>query len=59
MADRPLLTPDVLGQLLAKLDDVMDEAARLRRQVNRQLAEQRRNVQQKLAPPRKRARKVR
>jgi len=59
MADRPLLTPEVLAQLLAKLNDVMDEATRLRRQVTRELSEQRRGVQQKVTPARKRARKVR
>jgi hypothetical protein len=59
MADRQALTPERLAQLLAKLNDVMGEAARLRREVTRQLDEQRRTIQQKLTPARKRARKVR
>lgn len=59
MADRQLLTPERLEQLLAKLNDVMDEAARLRREVSRQLVEQRRGTQQQLTPARRRARKIR
>jgi hypothetical protein len=46
MPDRRLpLTPERLATLLDKLDDVMAEAARLRREVTRQLSEQRRSVQ--------------
>jgi hypothetical protein len=59
MADRPTLTPERLAQLLEKLNDVMGEAARLRREITRQLEEQRRTIQQKLTPARKRAKKVR
>ena len=59
MADRQLLTPERLAQLLEKLNDVMAEAARLRREVSRQLVEQQGTVQQKVTPARKRARKTR
>jgi hypothetical protein len=58
-SDRQPLTPERLAQLLEKLNDVMGEAARLRREVTRQLAEQRHSVEQKLTPPRRRAKKVR
>ena len=54
-SDRQPLTPERLAQLLDKLTDVMDEAARLRREVTRQLSEQRRSVQQKVTPARRRA----
>lgn len=47
MPDRRVpLTPERLATLLDKLDDVMAEAARLRREVTRQLFEQRRGLQQ-------------
>ena len=59
MADRQLLTPERLAQLLAKLNDVMGEADRLRREVSRQLVDHRRMMLQKVTPARKRARKVR
>ena len=59
MPDRQTLTPERLAQLLAKLNDVMGEATRLRREITRQLDEQRRTIQQKLAPARKRVRKAR
>ena len=59
MADRQTLTPDRLAQLLEKLNDVMGEAERLRREISRQLEEQRRSILQKVTPTRKRARKVR
>jgi hypothetical protein len=59
MADRQLLTPERLAQLLAKLNDVMGEADRLRREVSRQLVEQRRAMQQKVTTARKRPRKLR
>ena len=59
MADRQLLTPERLAQLLEKLNDVMGEAARLRREVSRQLVEQRGTMQQKVTSTRKRARKTR
>ena len=59
MADRQLLTPERLAQLLEKLNDVMGEAARLRREVSRQLVEQRGTMLQKVTPARKRAKKTR
>ena len=37
MADRPSLTPERLAELLARLDEVMNEAARLRKDVSLQL----------------------
>jgi len=59
MPDRQLLTPERLAQLLEKLNDVMGEAARLRREVSRQLLEQRGTMQQRVTPARKRVRKPR
>jgi hypothetical protein len=59
MPDRQLLTPARLEELLTKLDEVMDEAERLRREVTRQLDTQSRVVQQSVIPPRKRAAKRR
>jgi hypothetical protein len=48
------LGPDALAILLEKLDSVMVEAARLRREVTRQLSEQRAGQQQRItAPPRR------
>ena len=44
------IAADVLATVLSKLDEVMAEAERLRRQVSRQLAEQRASQQQKLNP---------
>jgi hypothetical protein len=40
-----------LASLLAKLDEVMAEAARLRDEVSRQLSDQRRRQQQRITPP--------
>ena len=37
MADGPALTPERLKELLSRLDEVMNDAARLRSQVSRQL----------------------
>ena len=48
MADDPLLTPERLSELLARLDDVMTDAARLRRQITKQLNDQQRRDQQKV-----------
>lgn len=45
-----------LADVLAKLNDVMAEAERLRRDVTRQLAEQRGSQQQKLSPAPRRKR---
>jgi hypothetical protein len=59
MPDRRELTPERLAQLRDKLDEVMGEAARLRREINRQLDDQRRSVQQKVTPTRKRTPKRR
>lgn len=59
MPDRQLLTPARLEELLAKLDEVMDEAERLRREVTRQLDTQRRDVQQRVIRPGKRSAKQR
>lgn len=49
MSDKPLLTPERLTQLLTKLNEVMAEAERLRREVTRQLGEQRQSLQQKVS----------
>ena len=57
MPDRQPLTPARLEELLTKLDEVMDEAARLRREVTRQLDTQRRVVQQRVTRPARRIRK--
>ena len=48
MPDDTALTPERLSELLARLDDVMNDAARLRREITRQLNDQERRVQQKL-----------
>jgi len=59
MPERPDLTPERLTVLLQKLNDVMTEASRLRREITRQLDDQRRAIQQKLTPTRKKAAKRR
>lgn len=64
MPDRNLLTPERLADLLGKLNDVMSEATRLRREVTRQLDDQQRTVQQTVSqqkdtPGRKRSDKHR
>jgi hypothetical protein len=51
MSDKDLLTPERLSELLARLDEVMTDAARLRRQINKQLTDQRRREQQKVTAP--------
>ena len=48
-----------LAEVLAKLNEVMAEAKRLRRDVSRQLAEQRGRQQQQITPPSKRKRTTR
>jgi arsenate reductase-like glutaredoxin family protein len=54
--DRTPITADHLKQVLERLDDVLAEAARLRKEVIRQLTEQRANQQQHVTPrKRKRA----
>lgn len=59
MADNQLLTPERLSELLTRLDEVMTDAARLRRQITRQLLNQRREQQQKVTVTRKRRAKQR
>ena len=60
MADeRQSLGPEALSALLVKLDEVMVEAERLRREVSRQLAEQRADQQQRITQPTRRARPAR
>jgi hypothetical protein len=59
MADNAPLTPERLSELLARLDEVMTDAARLRRQITRQLSDQRRDDQQKVTVTRKRRQKQR
>jgi hypothetical protein len=59
MAENAPLTPERLSELLARLDEVMSDAARLRRQINRQLSDQRRDNQQKVTVTRKRRQKQR
>ena len=54
MADHSALTPERLSELLARLDEVMAEAARLRRQITRQLSEQHRDERQNVTVPRRR-----
>jgi hypothetical protein len=57
MADeRQTLGPEALSALLVKLDEVMVEAERLRREVSRQLAEQRADQQQRITEPTRRRR---
>ena len=57
MADeRTTLGPEALSALLMKLDEVMVEAERLRREVSRQLAEQRAGQQQRITQPPRRKR---
>ena len=48
MADDTSLTPERLSELLARLDEVMSDAASLRKEITRQLNDQSRRVQQKL-----------
>ena len=51
------LTPERLATLLDKLDDVMAEAARLRREVTRQLSEHRHGLQQTSGSSRRKAKR--
>ena len=53
------ITSDHLKQVLDRLDDVLAEAARLRKEVVRQLSEQRADQQQHLTAARKRKRATR
>jgi len=59
MADNAPLTPERLSELLARLDEVMTDAARLRRQITKQLNERRRDDQQTVTVTRKRRQKQR
>lgn len=54
MADGSPLTPERLSELLARLNDVMADAQRLRREITKQLNDQRRNEQQKITNTRRR-----
>lgn len=56
MADHAPLTPERLSELLARLDEVMTDAARLRRQITKQLNDHRRDDQQKVTVTRKQRR---
>ena len=53
MADNDPLTPERLSELLTRLDEVMADAARLRRQITRQLNTQERQEQQKITVTRR------
>ena len=59
MADNDPLTPERLSELLTRLDEVMADAARLRRQITRQLNEQARQEKQKITVTRRRRAKQR
>ena len=54
MTDHAPLTPERLSELLSRLDEVMTDAARLRRQITKQINDQRREEQQKVTETRKR-----
>lgn len=54
MDDDTSLTPERLSELLARLDEVMSDAASLRREITRQLNDQERRVQQKITRTRSR-----
>jgi hypothetical protein len=57
--DRTPITPEKLKDVLDKLNEVLAEAARLRREVMRQLSDQRASEQQLLTLARKRKRAAR
>jgi hypothetical protein len=59
MADGPSLTPERLSELLSRLDEVMAEAARLRKAVDRQLQDLRHKEPPKPSSSRRRAHKPR
>jgi hypothetical protein len=56
--ERSSLNPQKLGEVLAKLNDVLAEAARLRKEIIRQLSDQRAAQQQHLTVPRKRKKRA-
>lgn len=53
MSNGTPLTPARLSELLSRLDDVMSDAARLRKEITKQLNDQRRTEQQKLTDTRR------
>ena len=57
--DRTAITPERLKDVLDKLNDVLAEAAQLRKEVIRQLSDQRASEQQLLTLARKRKRAAR
>lgn len=59
MPNRPTLTPERLAELLARLDEVMDDAARLRNEVSRQLKDLRGKEQPQPVSSRRRTSKLR
>jgi hypothetical protein len=55
--EKPKLTASQFADALARLDQVMEEAARLRREITKQMVEQRaREPQTTMRPPRRRIR---
>ena len=54
MADDVPLTPERLSELLSRLDEVMADAAHLRRQITKQLNDQQRQTRQKITNTRRR-----
>lgn len=54
--ERTPITSENLKEVLDRLNEVLAEAARLRKEVMRQLSDQRASLQQHLAPSRKRKR---
>ena len=54
MDDDTSLTPERLSELLRRLDEVMSDAASLRKEITRQLNDQERRVQQKITRTRSR-----
>jgi hypothetical protein len=54
---RKTLTPSQLAEALQRLEEVMTEAARLRREITRQMAEQLRHQQMKVSTFRRRTRR--
>jgi len=59
MADDVPLTPERLSELLSRLDEVMTDAARLRREITKQLNDQQRQTRQKITNTRRRKPKSR
>ena len=50
----PALTPERLSELLSRLNDVMTDAEKLRRQITKQLQDERRRLQPKITLTRRR-----